>query len=95
MFRTQARQIGDDFNLIRKFDALPGRVFAVCYNADGSRIAAAGSLDGHGEARVYQARRREAGLEVRAGGLRVVCDRLSARRQGAGRRRLRRDGATD
>ncbi len=55
MFRTQDRQIGDDFNLIRKFDALPGRVFAVCYNADGSRIAAAGSLDGHGEARVYQA----------------------------------------
>jgi WD40 repeat protein/mono/diheme cytochrome c family protein len=55
MFRTQDRQIGDDFNLIRKFDALPGRVFAVCYNADGSRIAAASSLDGHGEARVYQA----------------------------------------
>jgi WD40 repeat protein/mono/diheme cytochrome c family protein len=55
MFRTQARQIGDDFNLIRKFDALPGRVFAVCYNADGSRIAAVSSLDGHGEARVYQA----------------------------------------
>jgi WD40 repeat protein len=55
MFRTRDRQIGDDFNLIRKFDALPGRVFAVCYNADGSRIAAAASLDGHGEARVYQA----------------------------------------
>ena len=55
MFRTQQRKIGDDFNLIRKFEALPGRLYAVCYSADGSRIAAASSLDGHGEARVYQA----------------------------------------
>jgi WD40 repeat protein len=54
MFREQARKIGDDFNLIRKFDALPGRIFSVCYNADGSRIAAASSFNGQGEVRVYQ-----------------------------------------
>jgi WD40 repeat protein len=55
MFREKARKIGDDFNLIRKFDALPGRIFSVCYNADGSRIAAASSFNGQGEVRVYQA----------------------------------------
>jgi WD40 repeat protein len=55
MFREKARKIGDDFNLIRKFDALPGRLFSVCYNADGSRIAAASSFNGRGEVRVYQA----------------------------------------
>jgi WD40 repeat protein len=46
--------IGDDFNLIRKFDALPGRVFSVRYSADGTRIVAGSSNDGQGEARVYR-----------------------------------------
>lgn len=55
MFREQARKIGDDFNKIREFAALPGRVFDVAYSADGNRIAAAGSLDGTGEVRVYDA----------------------------------------
>jgi WD40 repeat protein len=55
MFRTKARVIGDDFNLIRKFDPLPGRIYAVAYDASGNRIAAAASFDGRGEVRVYQA----------------------------------------
>jgi WD40 repeat protein len=55
MFREQARKIGDDFNLIRKFDPLPGRVYSVCYSDDGTRIAAASSFNGTGEVRVYQA----------------------------------------
>jgi WD40 repeat protein/mono/diheme cytochrome c family protein len=49
----QARRIGDDFNLIRNYDPLPGRVYGVCFNADGSRFAVGSSLDGAGEARVY------------------------------------------
>lgn len=49
IFRTQARQIGDDFNLIRAFDKVPGRISNACFNADGSLIAIAGT----GEARVY------------------------------------------
>jgi len=53
MHRTKARQIGDDFNLIRAFEGMPGRIFAVRYNADGSRIVAGSSNDGQGEVRVY------------------------------------------
>jgi len=54
MFRTKARVIGDDFNLIRKFDGLPGRIFSARYSADGTRIVVGSSNDGQGEARVYQ-----------------------------------------
>ena len=31
MHRTKARQIGDDFNLIRAFEPMPGRIFSVRY----------------------------------------------------------------
>lgn len=55
MHRTQKRVIGDDYQKIRAFDALPGRVFSVAYNSDGERIVAGSSLDGKGEVRVYQA----------------------------------------
>jgi WD40 repeat protein/mono/diheme cytochrome c family protein len=57
IYREQGkdRKIGDDFNLIRNFDALPGRVFSVQYNADGSRVVAGSSKDNRGEVRVYQA----------------------------------------
>ncbi|MGC4005963.1 MAG: hypothetical protein QM811_23725 [Pirellulales bacterium] len=49
----QARKIGDDFNLIRGFAALPGRVYSARFNADGTRIVAGSSADGEGEVRVY------------------------------------------
>jgi WD40 repeat protein len=55
MVREQARQIGDDFNKIREFAALPGRLFSVQFSADGARIVAGSSLDGVGEIRVYEA----------------------------------------
>jgi WD40 repeat protein/mono/diheme cytochrome c family protein len=55
MLRTQERKIGDDFNLIRKFDKMPGRVFDVQWSPDGVRIVAASSLDGKGEVRVFNA----------------------------------------
>jgi len=54
MHRTKARVIGDDFNLIRAFEAMPGRIFTVRYSPDGTRVLAGGSSDGQGEARVYQ-----------------------------------------
>lgn len=50
MFRERARAIGDDFNLIRAFEKLPGKVSALQFNKDGSLLAAAGT----GEARVYR-----------------------------------------
>lgn len=53
MVRTEARKIGDNANLIKDFAAMPGRVFAVAFSPDGSRIAAGSSSDGKGEVRVY------------------------------------------
>jgi len=54
MFREQARKIGDDFNLLRAFAPLPGRVFAVAFSTDGERIAVGSSNNGNGEVRVFQ-----------------------------------------
>ncbi len=55
MVRTEARKIGDNANLLREFAEMPGRVFGVAFNHDGSRIAAGSSSDGVGEVRVYNA----------------------------------------
>jgi WD40 repeat protein len=54
MFRQKARKIGDDFNLIRNFAKLPGRIFSAEYSADGSRIVAGSSKEGEGMVRVYE-----------------------------------------
>jgi WD40 repeat protein len=53
MYREKARVIGDDFNLIRAFPAMPGRVFDAAYSADGTRIAAGSSSNGSGEVRIF------------------------------------------
>lgn len=63
MFRPADKQrvIGDDYNHIRTFEALPGRLYAARFNHDGSRLVAASSLDGQGEARVFNV---ETGLRI-------------------------------
>jgi WD40 repeat protein len=53
MIREMDRKIGDDFNLIRGFAPLPGRVFDLGYSADGKLIVAGGSDNTSGEVRVY------------------------------------------
>lgn len=53
IYRTKPRKIGDDFNLIRKYGEMPGRIFSARFNADGSRIIAGSSKDGTGEVRIY------------------------------------------
>ncbi len=55
MFRKKARKIGDDYNLIRKFPSMPGRVFSVAYNKDGSQIICGSSSNGKGEVRIFDA----------------------------------------
>jgi WD40 repeat protein/mono/diheme cytochrome c family protein len=55
MHRIKKRLIGDDFNRLWVFGALPGRIFCARYSPDGNRIAVGSSSDGHGEVRVYQA----------------------------------------
>lgn len=53
-YRTQDRQIGDDFNRIERFKAegMGGRLFTVRYSADGTRVAVGSSDSGRGEVRV-------------------------------------------
>ncbi len=53
MVRDKARQIGDDFNLIRAFPAMPGRVFDVRYSPDGTRVVAGSSFNGTGQVRIF------------------------------------------
>ena len=53
MHREAARKIGDDANKLKEFAAMPGRVFAAKFDPTGARFAAASSLDGKGEVRVY------------------------------------------
>lgn len=53
IFRKTKRRIGDNANLLRKFPAMEGRIFAVDYSADGKLIAAASSLDGRGAVAIY------------------------------------------
>lgn len=54
MYRTKVRQIGDDFNNIRNYAALPGRIFAVKFSPDGARVVAGWSSDRKGEVRVFE-----------------------------------------
>jgi WD40 repeat protein len=55
MFREKARKIGDDFNLIRAFPVMPGRIFDVDFNIDGQRFVSGSSLNGTGQVSVFQA----------------------------------------
>lgn len=54
MHREVKRVIGDDANKVREFEKLPGRVFALTFDKSGKLFAAGSSLDGKGEARVYE-----------------------------------------
>lgn len=54
MLREKARKIGDDFNLVRAYPAMQGRVYDVRFSADGGRIVAGSSYNGVGQIRVYQ-----------------------------------------
>jgi hypothetical protein len=52
--RETPRKIGDDDNRLREYAAMPGRLNAVAFNADGSRFAVASSLDRSGEVNAYK-----------------------------------------
>jgi WD40 repeat protein/mono/diheme cytochrome c family protein len=54
MHRTTKRVIGDDANKLREYAAMPGLIYALAFNSDGSLFVAGSSLDGSGELRVYQ-----------------------------------------
>lgn len=54
VFRETARKIGDDANLIRALPPLNGRIFSVAISPDGTLIAAAATIDGASEIRVWR-----------------------------------------
>ncbi|HEX6961342.1 MAG TPA: DUF1549 domain-containing protein, partial [Lacipirellula sp.] len=53
MHRVVDRKIGDDSNLVRVYPAMPGRIFAVAFSPDGTRLAAGSSDHGKGHLRVF------------------------------------------
>lgn len=77
MYRTKDRKIGDDFNLIRAFPGLAGRISSAKYNADGTRIIAGSSSDGKGDVRIFQASdgKQISQLEGERGGIFAVAYR--------------------
>lgn len=54
IFRTQARQIGDDFNRIRGYSKMPGRVVSLEFNSEGTRFVVGSSNATSGAARIYK-----------------------------------------
>ena len=52
--RETARKIGDDDNRLRRYDAMPGRLYALAFNHDGSLFVGGSSYNGSGEVRVYK-----------------------------------------
>lgn len=53
MHRVVDRKIGDDSNLVRAYPAMPGRIFAVAFSPDGTRLAAASSDAGKGHVQLF------------------------------------------
>jgi WD40 repeat protein/mono/diheme cytochrome c family protein len=54
MHREVKRVIGDDANKVREYEKFTGRIYAVAFDKTGKYFAAGSSLDGTGEARVYE-----------------------------------------
>ena len=54
IFRTRKRIIGDDFNQIRGYKKLPGRIFDLEFNKDGSMFVVGSSTATGGAARIYK-----------------------------------------
>jgi mono/diheme cytochrome c family protein len=77
MYREKKRVIGDDFNLIKAFEAMPGRIFSARFSPDGERILVGSSFEEHGEARIYQVSdgKRLSVLEGERGGVYAVAYR--------------------
>lgn len=54
IFRTRKRIIGDDFNQIRSYQKMPGRIFDLQFNGDGTMFVAGSSTATGGAARIYK-----------------------------------------
>jgi mono/diheme cytochrome c family protein len=77
MHREEKRKIGDDANKIREYERMPGRIYAGCFDADGSLMAVGSSYNSTGEVRVYQVQdgKRISKFEGQRGGVYTVAFR--------------------
>ncbi len=53
IFRTSARKIGDNANLLKKYPEMTGRIFATRFSKTGDKFVAGSALDGKGEVAVF------------------------------------------
>ena len=53
IFRTTARKIGDNANLIQKYPEMTGRIFSTRFSKDGLKFALGSALEGKGEVSVF------------------------------------------
>lgn len=53
LFREKARKIGDDFNKIKDFPEMPGRIYDVAFTSDAAKAVACSSFDGTGHIHVF------------------------------------------
>jgi WD40 repeat protein len=100
IFREKKRVIGDNYNLIRAFEAIPGRIYDLGWSPDGAILVAVSSTGKSGAMRAYSSadgailwdHQFEAGLftvSIHPNGERVTC----AGSDGVLRRFLLKDGA--
>ena len=69
MVRDKARKIGDDYNLIRAFPKLNGRIFSTRFSQDGSKIVAGSSFNGAGQIKIanYADGKEIASIDIASG----------------------------
>ncbi|MEQ8789561.1 MAG: c-type cytochrome domain-containing protein [Pirellulaceae bacterium] len=86
MYREKDRKIGDDFNLIKAFAGMPGRVFDVAFSRDGERIVAGSSNAGAGQVRVYAVEdgKEQMKIEIPQGGIFAVAISPDGKRVASG-----------
>ncbi len=64
LFREKARKIGDDFNKIKDFPEMPGRIYDVAFTSDAAQAVACSSLDGAGYVHVFNVADGKKALEL-------------------------------
>ena len=79
VFRTRKRIIGDDFNHIRSFQPMPGRIFALQFSSDGKQFVAGSSTGTGGAARIYSVGDYDTQNINNKGGLAQVRQQIVAR----------------
>ncbi len=79
IFRTRKRVIGDDFNHIRSYEKLKGRVFDMQFSPDGKMFIAGSSDATSGAAQIYGTGEFDEKTINNAGGLGQVRNEIAAR----------------